>query len=229
MKFNEFEPGNKQEVIDTLAEKIATECAGYLDLTKALSHAPKFLYRGVADIPSKQNPAYFLQPQTVRKDRKPRDTHVEMHNAVDNWMANKFRFRARSQGLFVIGSPTIAADYGEVCIVFPIKEFDYLWNEKIDDLTFVINNEIYFSHPALDPSVPMQTRSKLDLPDTNEIVNKVLDNGKWHYNAGFTTYLNKFRRNEMTMACPYGYYIVPLDRNFNNICWIDIYNKLKQM
>ena len=225
-ELKEFEPDSKQEVVKTLASLISKNCSGYLSLTNALTDSPKFLFRGVSSIPSRQNPSTFLRPQQVRQDRKPRDTHADMHFLMDEWLYKQFKFKGRSQGLFATGSLQQAGEYGEPCIIFPIKEFDYLYNEKISDLTFAINNEIYFQNQEMDPTVPMQTINTLDIGDKASIVEKVMNNSAWHFNEGFGLYLKKFRRNEITLRCPYGYYIVPYQKNMNNICWQDIQHEL---
>ena len=71
----------------------------------------------------------------VRKDRRPRNTPQFAHDFIDEWFNERFGFKARSEGLFVIGNPAEATGYGTACIVLPIGEFSTYSSTKIEDLT----------------------------------------------------------------------------------------------
>jgi len=84
----------------------------------------------------------------VRKNRKPTDTKINVHNDLDTLFKKKFGWKARSNSIFCTGSAEDAADYGNtVYMIFPIGKYRYLWSDKIDDLFFYVDTHLITSDP----------------------------------------------------------------------------------
>ena len=71
---------------------------------------------------------------TPRKNRKPRDTPIEIHKELDKLFKNEFGWKVRSEGVFCSGSIT-SSIYGNLYYMFPIGKFEYVWSPDIKDLT----------------------------------------------------------------------------------------------
>lgn len=113
-------------------EVIRRECRSFLE------HADgHLLLRGVNlhELKGKSENVYLKQ---VRKDRMPRDTDPEIHQALDEWFFKKFGIHARSKSMFGVGDTErgrrITLDYGDVCAVFPRGDFKFVWSPSIKDL-----------------------------------------------------------------------------------------------
>ena len=68
----------------------------------------------------------------VRKDRKPRDTPLEVHNYLDNALKKKFGWKVRSEGVFATSQERTG--YGTSYIFFPIGKYKYVFSTQILDL-----------------------------------------------------------------------------------------------
>jgi hypothetical protein len=67
------------------------------------------------------------------KYRKPKDTPLLVHNAMNEMFKRRFGWNARD-GLFVTGSDIFARTFGPTHVVFPIGEFKFVWSEEIEDV-----------------------------------------------------------------------------------------------
>lgn len=133
-----------EEDIDQLARLIEKDCGPFLKE----SGRRGLLFRGVQDTspenaagevddPINEGKKILYWKKAVRKDRRPKDTPEEIHNAIDEWFENKFGFKARSQTMFVFGQNIkrhTLSQYGKGCIVFPIGPIKYAWSNRIYDL-----------------------------------------------------------------------------------------------
>jgi hypothetical protein len=76
----------------------------------------------------------------TRKDRKPRDLPLHIHDQADSWFNHRFGIRYRSQAVFVTGSRFIAQNYANsprhVVRVIPLGAYRYCWSPKNSDLLF---------------------------------------------------------------------------------------------
>ena len=70
----------------------------------------------------------------VRKDRKPSDMFKLGHDILNDLFQKKFKIKCRSECLFVTGDPKFAKGYGKVYTIYPIGNFKFYWNPKIEDL-----------------------------------------------------------------------------------------------
>jgi hypothetical protein len=140
---------SEEEQID-LVKLLLRDCKPYIEAL----HGDDLLRRGVRDlgeakIATFEGKEIQYSQKAVRKDRKPKDMKRGLHHLIDDWFDDQFRgLRPRSEGMFCFGEGTqlrTLAQYGEVCYVFPIGEFKYVWSPKVDDLYNEIDHrsEIY--------------------------------------------------------------------------------------
>lgn len=103
---------------------------------------------------------------TVRKDRKPRDTKLLVHNLMDEYLKEKFGTKVRSEALFTTGDMQTTLAYGKPHYVFPVGEFKFVWVEldgyPVVD-TLKISREIKDAVPKHHSSdLPAVTREIMD-------------------------------------------------------------------
>lgn len=70
---------------------------------------------------------------SVRKDRKPKDTPIKMADLLDKAFFKIFHWKPRSEGLFTTSNIYTASKYGSLNAVFPCGNFDYVWSPKVQD------------------------------------------------------------------------------------------------
>jgi hypothetical protein len=129
---NLFEAGRsaamKQEWSNTI-DFIKTNCQPWLEAC-----GDNFIWRGVKRnrlIVHGDHEVYAVYD--VRKDRSPSDSKREAHDYMDKIMVDMLGWAGRSEGLFVTGNYHVATDYGKPCMIFPIGEFEFIWNTRVDD------------------------------------------------------------------------------------------------
>lgn len=119
MKLREYliEDTNKVDI-----SMIKRDCKKWLDFSKGL-----FVYRGIK-----------IHDKIVRidtnKNRKPKDTPLNLHKKIDEIFYKKFGWKPRSEGVFCTGNISTANLYGEIYVIFPIGDFEILWSEEVEDL-----------------------------------------------------------------------------------------------
>ncbi len=69
----------------------------------------------------------------VRKDRRPSDMPIELHNELGKRLKNKIGWNPRTEGVFTTTNIDQAGIYGVARVVFPIGKFRYAWNNTTDD------------------------------------------------------------------------------------------------
>jgi hypothetical protein len=115
--------------LEQLANRLSTDCSHFF--REAGNKNPNdftAMFRGFK---------HFNKPLDTkirRKDRKPSDTPLKIHNAVDEMFRHRFGWPARSSGVFVTGNTNLAEYYGSVGIVIPIGKFQYVWSGSVEDL-----------------------------------------------------------------------------------------------
>lgn len=140
MKFytylNEVKKLNYEEVLS----KIKQDCSIYLKNIKKCSH-DKMLISG-------RKPEFFFFKDTVRKNRKPKDTSKYWHDYIDRWFYNKYKIKPRSNSLFCTSDPGEADKYGIPFLIFPIGKYKILYNPSVKDLyTEIIQNTEFWDSP----------------------------------------------------------------------------------
>lgn len=97
-------------------------------------------YRGV----SVKHPLDRAIIVTPRKDRRPRDTNIQLHTEADNWFLQNFGVAYRSQAVFVTPQIHIARGYAatpnHVVRVIPLSSYTFCWSRKIADMLTLCMN-----------------------------------------------------------------------------------------
>jgi len=79
----------------------------------------------------------------VRKDRRPRDTPLHLHNVADEWFLKSFGVRFRSQALLVTAIQTTATAYAaspsHVFRIVPLDHYSFCWSPKVADMLQLID------------------------------------------------------------------------------------------
>jgi hypothetical protein len=125
---------------DIKLDKIKKQCKYYIDLVKNNNCSNKFFYKGM----NKQHDFDIIK---TRKNRKPLNMPLKLHNYIDKLFKKKFGVKLRSETIFVTSDIIWSGGYGFPSIIIPIGKFDYYWNQHIDDLYedfpfFTSNNNI---------------------------------------------------------------------------------------
>lgn len=140
----------------------------------------------------------FKQKKTLRK---PLDTPPEIHNFLDNELGKKFGWFVRSTAIFTQGNHANGLDwYGQEYYFFPIGEFKFVWNTKIDDFFIFLENwEIARKSGVgtwLNPGIKWEKiKSLIERKVLPYYIDKNLD--KAIYSG-----------HEIMFDCPNGYYMV---------------------
>lgn len=104
------------------------------------------LYRGFSDTVKSR----LLENHYLKKPRKPKDSHIHVHNIADNWFYENFGVRARSQTIFCTPDIEQAKQYGkpykisipefiDFKLIFSTHVYDF--NEIEADIDDVNNKE----------------------------------------------------------------------------------------
>lgn len=114
-------------------------CAPYLQEIGGVEQAifKRPLWRGVTPIDRSNLGIDESNPYTaivVNKNRRSKDTPVELQLLIDNWFENKTGIRFRSASLFCTGSKIRATTYGPEVVIIPIKQYHYCWSLMYDDM-----------------------------------------------------------------------------------------------
>ena len=125
---------------------IQSECSDYLSIPGATS---AFLFRGIRQV---GDPVveYYKDPESGvtltyriihrRTDRQPMSMPAAASQVADDYFQRTFGWRARSAGIFAVGSRTIAGTYGPSHIIVPIGNTSFVWSPKVNDLFEVYDN-----------------------------------------------------------------------------------------
>ena len=131
---------NAQNDIDYMINLLRKDCKPFI---KELKKNKILLFSGRDELEN------FLK-RTVRQDRKPRDTPLEIHDFIDNWFYKKFGIKARSNTIFCSTIELTTAEYGESYIVFPIGNYTTISSDAITDLYIeIMDNIIKKNYPKL--------------------------------------------------------------------------------
>ena len=115
-------------IAEEIAHNIMAGCKPFLEAIQYKTDTYK-LFRGAG---KSTNPAVILPG--FRQNRKPSDTPLKIHKAVNKVFRNKFGVPFRN-GIFATGSYDQASAYGNrVYIVIPCHEFKFLWSPGVHDL-----------------------------------------------------------------------------------------------
>ena len=90
---------------------------------------------------------FFLKK--VRQDRDPMDISQELQELIDDEFYKEFKIHPRSTSIFCTGRRSVATNYGNPYMVFPVNKYTYLWSKHISDLftQWVEDSDNYISNP----------------------------------------------------------------------------------
>lgn len=108
---------------EEVAEIIKRDCAPFLK--EICDKLP--LYRGSKKL------LLWTTKMSVRKDRKPMDASLELHNTLNTALQELSGINYRTEAVFATGSRRSAYDYGNSYLFFPIGKFNYAWSPLITD------------------------------------------------------------------------------------------------
>lgn len=122
--------GNEYHFSKAVLNMIRHECSDIISLYKKTN---KFFFRGIGG-DSGRDIDYKITKHIPRTDRRPKDTPELYHNIADNIFFDKFGWKARSKGVFVISDYGTAKSYNRPHIFLPVNGYKYLWSNKYRDL-----------------------------------------------------------------------------------------------
>lgn len=115
-----------EEEYNKVIELIQAQCQPYIKVLRKSFKQP--LFRGLR---KELSTIYsIIKP---RLDRKPSDTPVAIHDALNASFKEQFGFPYRN-GIFCTGRMATASEYGTAVVVFPIGELQYVWCTIVRDL-----------------------------------------------------------------------------------------------
>lgn len=112
------------EYVDLLG-KLEKDCSQYLSDVRRL--------KGGILLSGRKNKSSWFQ-RDIRKNRKPLDTPIEIHNMIDDVFEKKMGIRLRSNSLFCVADRLLAESYGDVFAILPMGKYASWYNEEIRDL-----------------------------------------------------------------------------------------------
>jgi len=214
---------------ENTARILLEECAPFLQQT-SYNVANYPLLRG--DRRSPQQFGELAKRQVRLEDRRPANTNIYMHNAMNRFFQKQFGAPFRS-ALFASGSATTAQTYGDamICSVFPIGQFKFVWSPKVRDAFTIQTGFRRYVEPTLVKKYPDMPQQQLD--DIRELVYNMTVKYGYKPNVEEITQLNrvvfdvlealKFQdtdmvsaidsKHEIAIRCP-EVYIVLFDNSF---------------
>ena len=127
MRFKYFiESKDTEGISDDIVKLIKKDCKPYLkDFDRIWNQT--FFFSG------RMTNTYFKKV-TLRQDRKPRDTPLEIHDFIDNWFYKKFGIKARSNVIFCYLDVYKVSNYGKPHVIFPIGKYTAISSNRVNDL-----------------------------------------------------------------------------------------------
>lgn len=127
------------EKLRQVHELIAKDCQPWLSASGGMP-----VYRGMSNIERAAKRVPNIESKVyhgiVRKDRRPRDSSVWLHNALNEYFIKKTGTPLRTVSLFVAPKQTTTKLYGSVFAIYPKGSFDYAWSPHIADPTMLFND-----------------------------------------------------------------------------------------
>lgn len=123
-----------------ILNKINKECSQIIQEYKKTG---KVLFRGSKSKGREVSP--HIYKCVPRENRRPKDTSLEHHMAMDALFKEKFGWYVRSEGVFTSNSPGTASSFGDLNLFLPVNGYKCVWSEHYSDLysDFLENLESY--------------------------------------------------------------------------------------
>lgn len=222
---------------ESIKKVLERDCKNFVD--EMLRSESDLILRGTHyDVIKEEDHMFKLN---VRKDRKPRDTDIVIHDLMDFYFEKKFNVRLRSQGVFTTKSYMAATEYGIPHIFFPIGDYDYYWNDSVDDVYTLFETDIAsfyqarhenflldifpdewrkFDDPENTPDEEdewFDQMSQRAIDEFEDFVSDIVDG----YEANDQTSMSRIKYQEVIFVCDQYYLIPPEYFNFF-FEWFDI-------
>lgn len=134
---------------ENIFEILKRDCGDFLDEIK---DAESIIFRGIKS-KNKETIENGLYKKVSRTDRWPSDMRRDVSDEFDELFVGKFNIPIRKCGIFATKDPFIARSFTRynterkknvVFLLFPIGEYSYFWNPKINDLYSEIENQHWY-------------------------------------------------------------------------------------
>ena len=131
----------KELTPEQLVDQLHKKCGDAVKLYQGLNEKGEALYRGI-------KPGEFdFKIEKTRKNRNPRDSQKLAHTLFNKGLMQFGNIKWRSSTVFTSLDSSVAADYGEVFIVFPVGNFQMLQSKQIADMYSKLDpNSSGFNH-----------------------------------------------------------------------------------
>jgi len=182
----------RQEEMDDCIAKLKKNCKPFFKKASG----GNLLWRGS----NKPMEGEYIIKVKTRKDRKPKDMNLGVHEIVDDMFLKHKKWRARSQGVFATEYRSTASAYGIARLMFPIGNFKFLYNPNITDLyQKILNLGINYSGdivPEENMDQEFKTKAKVKRAELEKII------------KGYkSTNLSQNKDTEIAILCK-AYYLV---------------------
>jgi len=177
---------DEMDILDDIYEefitKIYKDCKPFLkEIIPIYRRTKDLLYRGMEYYDKKD-----YGKQRVRKGRTPSATPLADHIIFDKAFNDKFGVRARSEGIFCSFDESLADQYGDVYVIFPIGKFTALWSNAIYDLTIDASATYGYQYSVAKRYSHDEEKMKEVINKNNDIIDKIL---------------NTYRKNDLSNDC----------------------------
>jgi len=179
---------------------IKKDCKKYLDEIKNPTNV--IMYRGL----DKDKNHGFISVKDARTDRRPLNTDDKLSDKIDEWFKQEYGIRFRSQAVFAVGHRIVAKQYGDIYIMFPIGDYDYIWSPNYSDLTEDVSRyfEMHNREYPDEYDYFFKTGTSSIKP---EHLNDFMEDANFKFNTGLVDALTRHRWNEIMIRCK-KYYLV---------------------
>ena len=127
------------KIISKYVSDIKKQCAPFFQSYKGIK-----LYRGI-----KSAAETIIYTKSAYLDhREPLDSEPHHHNVLNKAFTYTFNHPYRN-GVFVVGKQKEADMYGDVHIVIPIGDFDYIWSPYVSDMFSLFGNSKHIDQSSM--------------------------------------------------------------------------------
>jgi hypothetical protein len=211
MRFKEFLREGTQAV-NVTAEQIYNDCQSYFKAVRLTGNElTDWMWHGTKHLPSNRHPVYVVDAKT---DREPRDTPLQVHNAVNDYFKQQYGKPFRN-GVFATGYYSDAAIYSRdhsAWALIPIGHFSWLCSAEKDgdfrDLTGLWRRTFEEVHRQLSKEHPNLTAYDVDdmaIPDAIEALIDHIHGETWYFNEALSSCIKS--QNEIMLWCSKFYLI----------------------
>lgn len=132
MRFDDYLLIESKDVFKALS-KVKTDCQPWIKNAMAKAKPTnRLVYRGM-------DTSEVIIKKKVRKNRRPKDSHIYSHKLANDWFKVNFGWRPRSESVFVNPYYPDVTGYGNKRFaIFPIGRFKYIWSPKIFDMVHML-------------------------------------------------------------------------------------------